>query len=282
MPYGAYGRYRATIARAYRSTGRTNNRRYGGGAARRTGGNSMVTRRRAPGFTSYSRGYGPGAAYTAQLGPPGRGTEVKGVDSSHIIDFSQTTANIANVGMPIQVPSFYGRIANRTRGVTLDIRGYVNITGSNTAEYHLTVGRILVVYDRQPNGNLPSLTDILKDYAANGTFATNELAKLNLTNRDRFLILRDRQISLQPLGINGGPPDNNNLYLEMDINASNTNGFNYHEYINLKGLQTQYQSSSDGSVADISTGAYYIICVDPTSGSAAYQLVCQVRYKFYD
>jgi len=244
----------------------------------------VVTRRRAPGYTTYRRsGYGPGAAYTSMLGPPGTGTELKSVDSHIDVTFNAASGNLVAIGMPIQTPSFFGRIANRTRGVAIEIRGIVGLTATNSNPISNQVGRMLVIYDRQPNGTPPSAPDILKDYAYDGSTITNEYSKLNMTNRDRFLILRDRPIFFAAVGANGGAPGGYNMLIVNDPNASNVPTFLVNEHIELKGLQTQYSASSIGSTADVSTGAYYILTIDQTgAGEGAFALDAHCRYKYYD
>jgi len=231
----------------------------------------------------YRKAYGSGAAYMAQMGPPGRGTELKAVDSQLDIGFGADSGNILEIGMPTQTPAFYGRIANRTRGVSLELRGIVRTTGANGAAVGNQTGRILVVYDRQPNGAIPASTDVIQDFAQDGSTSTGNYSKLNMTNRDRFLIMRDRTIFFPNVGIDGVPGASTALDFSNDPMAANTPTFAIVEHIELKGLQTQYKASSTGAIADISTGAFYVICLDTTSsGNAAWAIDARARYKFYD
>lgn len=59
-----------------------------------------------------------------------------------------------------------------------------------------TIGsyRFLIVYDKQTNGAVPAITDILVSTAA--------LAPMNLNNADRFVILFDELINIQDINLN--------------------------------------------------------------------------------
>lgn len=59
--------------------------------------------------------------------------------------------------------------------------------------------RHLLVWDKQPNGAAPALTDVL---AANQGTANSDYitVPMNLTNRDRFVILADERTTLSPNG----------------------------------------------------------------------------------
>ena len=90
--------------------------------------------------------------------------------------------------------------------------------------------RILIVYDRQPNGALPQATDVL-------TSNTN-MAVRNLDNRDRFVILAD----IFPY--------------EQEENLSNpsaNSGFAYKRFIKCN-LETIYNGTL-GTIADIMSGS---------------------------
>jgi len=232
----------------------------------------------------YRKAYGSGAAYNAQMGPPGRGTELKSVDSHLDVGFGITDGNILEIGLPIQNPTFYGRIANRTRGVSLELRGLIQTTAANGTEVPNQIGRILVVYDRQPNGAIPASSDILQDFAYDGSTSSTNLSKLNMVNRDRFLILRDRPMWFKAIGADGiADATADPFSVVNDPNTSSVPGFVYNEHIELKGLQTQYRASSTGGIGDISTGAFYLLCMDTTvSGNSAFKLEVRCRYKYYD
>lgn len=184
--------------------------------------------------------------------------------------------------MPIEGSSFYNRIARRTRGVALRIRGNIwpSLTNAATPTQYC---RIIIVYDRQPNGALPSLQAVLGDYPNGGTINTSIMSGINPDNRDRFMVLRDRQFMLPAVGANGVAPTTTSPQFLTDIGGNKESRLQFDEYIKLNGLETQYKASTGGGIGDISTGSYLIIAMASSSlASSPWVLSYQCRYSFYD
>jgi len=121
------------------------------------------------------------------------------------------------------------------------------------------VTRILVVYDHNPNGALPLIADILTNPGVLGINAPN-----NLGNSDRFLILKD----FYP---------GKDFSLTMGATASIGDSF----FIKLPdgGLQNQWTDATTGTIADVTTGAIYIMSV---SISAASPVIFTSRIRYTD
>jgi len=97
--------------------------------------------------------------------------------------------------VPLLGSAFFNRLSNRTRGVSLQLTGFIQPTYTNLANYVADTTRIIVYYDRQPNGANPTQADLLTDTVAAGTaVAVTPQSGLNINNRDRFMILRDRKV----------------------------------------------------------------------------------------
>lgn len=234
------------------------------------------------------------AALRARGGLGGMATEIKSVDYvGALTEASGTALKLYSpasgvtaavlLQMPIEGSSFYNRIARRTRGVSLEIKGHIAPTLSNAAARGLQWGRILIIYDRQPNGAVPSVATILTDYDEGGNAATYSTSGINMDNRDRFLVLRDRKFLLPPIGINGVAPTTTSANLAGTNADMAESRFLFHEFIKLNGLETQYKASTTGAIGDIASGSYIILCMSETDTSvAAYQFTYQCRYKFFD
>lgn len=213
------------------------------------------------------------------------GTELKSCDEG---GRSQplTSAGIVDqiIDMPIEGSSFYNRIARRTRGVSLEFHGIIRPTLTNTAASKVQYARILIVYDRQANGALPSGSDILLDYDNGGGTTNTAYSGVNMDNRDRFQIIRDRKMILPPLGALGVASTTTAPSVYTTNADMKDSMFNYSEYIKLNGLETQYKASTGGAIGDISTGAYliYLIQDQTDANTTAWQLQWNVRYKFLD
>lgn len=267
-------------------------------ARRRTArGSAMASINRAVGFNRGRQLVSIPAALRARsmMG----GTELKSMDNGK---FNQYASTLAGPGVPIQFTgagtvnsltypiegsSFYNRIGRRTRGVSLELHGIIEPTLTNTAATKAQYARIIIVYDRQSNGATPAVSDILLDYFVGGQTSTTSQSGLNMDNRDRFMILRDRKVLLPPLGISGVAPTTTatGLYtINSDVKESS---FNYSEYIKLNGLETQYKSStpsSESNIGDVATGGYLVVVIQEQilTTQVAWQLSFQTRLKFLD
>lgn len=224
----------------------------------------------------------------------GVGTEIKSVDgNSYSTEAGGTAINLVSPAggaaaqvlmlMPLEGSSFYNRIARRTRGISLEVRGHIKPTLANAAAKGLQYARIMIIYDRQANGAVPALSAILSDYDFGGNQTTFSQSGVNMDNRDRFLIIRDRKFLLPPIGINGVAPTTTSVGITTTNADMKDSCMNFTEFIKLNGLETQYKASSGGGIGDVSTGSFLIVAIDETDTSTSgWALTFHTRYKFYD
>lgn len=126
-----------------------------------------------------------------------------------------------------------GNTANTRIGRRLTLTS-MTVRWTTTGAFSGT-GRWMIIYDHAPNGALPLITDILTVDTVNGF--------MNLINNDRFMVIHDEY-----------------------INNFNTAGaatmcgkWNY----NRQPLQNQWTNAATGTIADITTGAVYILACSP-------------------
>lgn len=119
--------------------------------------------------------------------------------------------------------------------------------------------RTMLIYDMQSNGVAPTAADVF----LNGStpFIT---MPLNLDNRDRFKVIHDRT-----------------RYISAGSGLSDTNMIYYKKYFKRLGLPTIYNAGSAGTVADIQTGALYLI-VMTTCPTANLNARVETRIRFAD
>lgn len=126
----------------------------------------------------------------------------------------------------------YQRIGNKIKMVRLGIRGCLLPSTENVAVDVYNDVRMLVIYDRQPNGAAPLLAQIL-------TYPTDPNSPRNPDYTDRYLTLADRSFLVY-----------------------NKAGQYYHGNkfrINIKKqLRTQFGGDGNG-IADITHGSIYVI-----------------------
>lgn len=162
--------------------------------------------------------------------------------------------------------SSFGRIGSKVQMTSLKVSFDYKLLEVGTALYPSGVSqslRVAIVYDRQPNGNYPLIGDIFADNGSSCANVTSLTSGINISNKERFLVLRDEIIPLQ--------------YYNLGRN-------HYSTYIKRK-LDTNFGPES-GSIADIKTGAIYVIL-----GSSLYTAnnafnICienfHSRYRFSD
>lgn len=178
------------------------------------------------------------------------------------------------------------RIGRRIKMKSLQIRinPYLGSQAADTTVFCEHV-RVMLVYDAQVNGTYPAAADMLAMMnPTGGTPDFDNMAWINLNNRERFLMLRQKSWTIQY------KPDN--LYTAA-TQASNTYSRGFNWYIKLRGLETTFNGNvTPGAAtllpAEISTGALYLmfICqavkVDGSFATGLTNLYVYPRLRFYD
>lgn len=179
--------------------------------------------------------------------------------------------------------SFYHRIGRRINMKSVEIRwsflpngSAMNLLGGS--ERH----RIMLVYDKQPNPTtqLPEASSLLTNVDPAGTATTLAGGMFNMTNRDRFLLIRDYGIIFNYFP-GGATPI-------ATLQAASTNVFSIadrvpgwkHWYIKLRGLESVYKADT-GGLSDIQSGALYLIHY-VSSTTPMFNLLASSRLRFYD
>lgn len=182
-----------------------------------------------------------------------------------------TTGSVNCVNLIAPGTTFYQRIGRRVELKSLHLYGYIQDTAvvATAADY----GRILVIYDRQTNGVLPTMSTMLLNYDQLGATSTNYLSGLNPDQRERFLILADIRLHLPASSATG----------MSGASDGATTSFNINRFINLKGLSTQFKSDSATAViGDIATGGLYIVTIGAYGAPDRYVANLNARLRYQD
>lgn len=266
MPYSTKKGFRGTIAKRRYATTRTS--RYGDA----NGGYRRQAMRRMT---------GPPAALYPRM--PTNAMAIKSVDLPDQVIILNGTASPNVLVVPTLGSAFFNRLSNRTRGISLQIRGMVQPGYSNTVAAAATRCRIIIYYDRQSNGANPAISDILLDTRSNASTGTDVKSMINMNNRDRFMILRDRFIICPQIEADGTTGGTVGGIVTDPNNSDGTKGLKYEEFIKLKGLESLYNSTNGGTVGDISAGAFGILAInDDSAGNEAWIFNFTTRFKFLD
>lgn len=136
-------------------------------------------------------------------------------------------------------------------------------------------GRLLIVYDKQPNGAFPIISDILQSRDQTGAATTTYSSEINLDNRARFAIIRDMQFYFPPVTNTAGVLTNGPNFPAYDDQP-----FDLNVFVKLKGLQTMFKSPNvdPTTIASITTGALYAVFVGNVDGGWQFSGGFRLRY----
>lgn len=177
-------------------------------------------------------------------------------------DFHVVITDLDNIGTVVflngidEGTQFFNRISRKI--VPQKIDAYLEWAYSVTQETSYCI-RSVFLYDRQPNGNLPELTDILKDTDGQ----TNIWSPFNYNNYERFQVLREDLLRLTP--------DSNNSVV-----------FQHAEICDLEELPVNY-NGPDFIIESIDTGSFvHLILSDAGTGPDLPFMVGTYRFCFKD
>ena len=115
---------------------------------------------------------------------------------------------------------------------------------------------MVVVYDKQPSGVLPTFDTIFGLTQPDGTEASTFLAPLRYDNTERFIVLKDTKWNCNPEGVPAAGGSIISPQYKID------------EYVRVNLDSVFSGQSSPQTIADISSGALYVIfrCDQNTTG----------------
>lgn len=207
-----------------------------------------------------------------------RSPEVKFVDHATTTSTFTSVATVAgtNVLDLLQGSQGYNRIGQRIQLKTLRIRGLIEnvatVASSNT-------GRVLVVYDRQPNGTTAMWTDVVLGVTAAG--ATSSLIRdgINMGNRERFVVLIDEQMYLPGLTNTAGQVT---TVADYGTNDKNPSMFNFDRFVNLRDMETHFNNGTAGNITDIQSGCITMFVACEAAATASWRFYWSSRVRFLD
>lgn len=240
------------------------------------------------------------AAYmNSRMGIPAalraRGQEVK------VLDINQSSAQLPNAVLALNSTgtvlflnalevgsTFCNRVGRRVTWKSIRVMAQLGTRGA-VVTAALDVARLIVVYDRQPNGALPAMSTIIQQTDQATTNTTTALAGINMNNRDRFEVIMDTRIALPVTAASASADAPSSITPSELPTVHSANGCHQtlivDEFRNLKNHVSHYQADSVPSViGDISTGAFYLVALGGiAAGSEAWQISkYSIRMKFHD
>lgn len=185
-----------------------------------------------------------------------------GLAEKKFLDVS-TTVNADDVGQVIalnamaQGTSQSTRVGNKISMTSIQMR-LASANGATTTTPPII--RYMIIYDKQTNAAAPTIADILQ--------AVGVLAPMNMGNRDRFVILME----------DTWRPDN--TYSDAAAVAEFTE---YKQRYKRLHLDTIYNNTNGGTVADINSGGLFFIALSNiANGTAEPTMSLYARLRYTD
>ena len=212
-------------------------------------------------------------------GPELKVVDVNNAGSSPNINIVSTTATITLLnGMDLGAGAFQ-RIGRSVHWKSLHVRGALYLN-NGSGSFGSTAGecaRIMVVYDRQPNGAAVSIIEILQTIDANGNGSSSPFDYPNLTNSDRFIVLADQQVNVPytSTGSGAGTLAASSAQVLASLPAKD-----FDRYIDISGLPTNYKGDTE-AVASVATGSLYLVTLGSLAVASAgltFNWTARLRY----
>lgn len=186
-----------------------------------------------------------------------RGEELKTIDTEGYNNTTSTGAVYLLSGVA-QGTDYTNRIGRKISMKSLLIRFSLNPNAGQTSAVGDFV-RILIVYDSQSNGSAPGVTDILQ--------TANYLSPMNLNNRDRFKVLHERLIPMNPT-----------VYTTGALTGGNPQNKSYEIYKRM--FLDEVFSNTTNLISSITSGSVYLLII--AAAATATGLGYNSRIRFSD
>lgn len=211
--------------------------------------------------------------------------ELKGCDilltiAGPIVATTGTNGDMFTLNLIQPGTASYNRIGRKIYMQSVRLRGIAEFAlgpAATTFNKRVCPLRMVVVYDAQPQGVVPTFETIFMTTLQDGTEGGRVLAPLRFDNTGRFRVLRDKIIEA------GSPTDGYNTGGTTNLLTSDVE---FDEFVPLRGLETIYSGqSSPCTIADISSGALYVFfrsivsSDDVTDWSIRDTSFARLRYK---
>lgn len=177
------------------------------------------------------------------------------VDTAEATYIADTTGTVTLLNGVATGTDFTNRIGRKVCWKSILIQGYIS---PETVAQGPTLCRVMLVYDSQPNGALPAITDVL--------LTSSATAPMQLNNRDRFKILWDKRIVL-------GLVSNVATTSVADRTVAEVRKY---KKINL---DTIYDGTTN-AIADVQSGSIFMLTVGATANGGL--LAVTIRCRFVD
>lgn len=214
--------------------------------------------------------------------------ELKFVDILTTNNIISTTATFTLINGLVSGATETNRIGRKIMMKSLHFTGRLIPSGNQAAANPpgMEYLRMIIVYDRQPNAAVFATADVLQSTDQAATTATTSLDHFNMSNAERFKIVRDLRISIQQRPMDATLEYNVARIGQQTFPGCTKDSFGvpcYEQFIKLNGLETHYNNGSAGTVADITSGSLYVFTLGNVAvANACYSIQWTARLRYWD
>lgn len=192
------------------------------------------------------------------------GPQRRSPEEQKVIDVIENTYNfnisstVIGLNFVATGSDFTNRIGRKITMTSIQCRGMICPTDTTTIS---SQPRMLIVYDTQPNGALPTITEVLQ--------ASTSSSMLNLNNRDRFRVLYDKQVVV------GGVSNTTDQSFALTPSCHN---IKMYKKLNLPVIF----DGTGATIADIQTGSVVALFISTSGVSDGASFTGSFRIRFTD
>lgn len=171
-----------------------------------------------------------------------------------------TTGSITHVNIIAQGTAVSQRLGKKLRLKSLQIRGYA--VGNSAAQINKCCH--LIVWDRRPVGSLPGINEIVTSVSSLSMNNDNNSGRYRILKRYDFMVLGNADA-----GVSGDITDCSAVLLDS--------------YLDLKGLETVFDTTTGGAINSIESGALYAITMgNNAAGTSAATSSITYRCRYFE
>lgn len=177
-----------------------------------------------------------------------RDVELKVADIAATTYQVNTTGSFTLLAAPVPGTDFTNRVGRKVELKSVYIRGFVFPEAAASQGVAIDTimeqARLIVFVDKQPNGAVPVVADLLN--------TASTASMLNLNNRDRFRIIHDETFEFDPYYFS-------NTATQSYVSA--TNQIKPVKYFKKLNIRTIFNAGTAGTIADINSEALYMFWI---------------------
>lgn len=201
--------------------------------------------------------------------------ELKCLDvAQQVLTFNKTTTppTFQLLNAVVNGAEIYQRTGRKIYMKSIHLKGAIYPT-NGTPSTSMGALRLIVFFDAQPNAAAPTIATLLKD--ANAAAGTSQFSELNLDNRERFTILREK------IFVMGQSTTVTNI--GQAVAQDGTQCLHLNEFIKLKRIEALFNATNGGTIADVTSGAIFIVALsDSVMADGSWFLSYSSRLRYYD